>query len=52
MEESVVNAPGSVKRLSASVVINETAVPLGVHDIQTVVGPLLVTIKTEGIKSM
>lgn len=38
LEESVVNAPGSVKRLSASVVINETAVPLGVHDIQTVVG--------------
>lgn len=37
-QETVVNAPGSVQRLSASVVVNEADVPVDVQQIMTVVG--------------
>ena len=37
-EESVIDAPGSVRRLSASVVVNDVAAPFYVQEIQEVVG--------------
>lgn len=38
IQETAVNAPGSVRRLSASVVVNEANVPVDVQKIRTVVG--------------